>query len=221
MTDSHEKPPGPDSGTTAAVLDSKGLRALAHPLRLQLVGLLRKHGPSTATRLAERLGVNSGTASYHLRQLGAAGFVEEDAERGNARERWWRPVHQSTSFNDPDLAEREPDAAMAYLQSVAATYTLRTQRALNELQTMPRAWRDTFDMSDRPLRLTPAEAAALQDELRDVVSRYRRDTPEGAAEAPEGAERVSVITYVLPEPGEPSAPAGRPVPEGATGAETS
>lgn len=221
MTDPHEKPHSADSGTNAAVLDAKGLRALAHPLRLQLVGLLRKHGPSTATRLAERLGVNSGTASYHLRQLGAAGFVEEDAERGNARERWWRPVHQSTWFNDPDLTEREPEAALAYLQSVAATYTLRTQRTLNELQTMPRAWRDTFDMSDWPLRLTPAEAAALQDELREVVSRYRRDTPQGAAEASEGAERVSVITHILPEPGEPSAPAGRSGPEGATGAKPS
>lgn len=47
------------------VLDAKGLRALAHPVRVQLVGLLRKYGPSTATRLAERLGVSSGTASYH------------------------------------------------------------------------------------------------------------------------------------------------------------
>ncbi|EME98684.1 regulatory protein ArsR, partial [Streptomyces mobaraensis NBRC 13819 = DSM 40847] len=30
------------------VLDAKGLRALAHPLRVRLVGLLRTHGPSTA-----------------------------------------------------------------------------------------------------------------------------------------------------------------------------
>lgn len=222
MTDPQEKPYGPDSGANAAVLDSKGLRALAHPLRLELVGLLRQHGPSTATRLAERLGVNSGSASYHLRQLGAAGFVEEDAERGNARERWWRSVHQSTWFNDPELAEQEPEVALAYLQSVAARYTLRTQRALGELLTMPRAWRDTFDMSDWPLRLTPAEAAALHDELRDVVSRYRRDTPEGAPEAPEGAERVSVITQILPEPGEPSAPADRSGAGGAAaGAQTS
>ncbi|MFH8573056.1 ArsR/SmtB family transcription factor [Streptomyces sp. NPDC017993] len=199
MTDSSEDLHGPDTEADAALLDAKGLRALAHPVRVQLVGLLRKYGPSTATRLAERLGVNSGTASYHLRQLGAAGFVEEDAERGNARERWWRSVHQSTWFNDPDLAAREPEATMAYLQSVAATYTLRTQRALNELQTMPRAWRDTFDISDWPLRLTVTEAAALHEELRAVITRYRRDTPQEAAEAPQGAERVSVITHLLPE----------------------
>src|SRR5690349_12493369 len=137
MTDPSTRPDSPKTEADSIVLDAKGLRALAHPVRVQLVGLLRKYGPSTATRLAERLGVNSGTASYHLRQLGAAGFVEEDTERGNARERWWRSLHQMTELNDPELAEREPEAALAYLQSVAATYTLRTQRAVNELQTMP------------------------------------------------------------------------------------
>ncbi|MEU5237217.1 ArsR/SmtB family transcription factor [Streptomyces lydicus] len=222
MSDSEERATTDLPGEAdAVVLDAKGLRALAHPVRVQLVGLLRKHGPSTATRLAERLGVNSGTASYHLRQLGAAGFVEEDAERGNARERWWRSVHQTTWFNDPDLAVREPEAAMAYLRSVAATYNLRTQRALNELQTMPRSWRDTFDMSDWPLRLTPEEAVALQEELRAVIGRYRPDVPEEAAKAPEGAQRVAVITHLLPELDAPGASTAASAPETEKGPERS
>ncbi|MGH3309063.1 MAG: helix-turn-helix domain-containing protein [Streptomyces sp.] len=193
MTDNQREMPH------TVVLDAKGLRALAHPVRVQLVGLLRKHGPSTATRLADRLGLNSGATSYHLRQLDSAGFVEEDTERGNARERWWRSVHRTTQFKDTELAEREPEATLAYLQSVAALYTLRVQRALNEFQTIPRPWRDAFDMSDRPLRLTPEESRSLQEELTSVITRYRLDTPEAAAGAPEGAERVSVITLVLPE----------------------
>ncbi|GGS56817.1 MULTISPECIES: helix-turn-helix domain-containing protein [Streptomyces] len=200
MTDHTPRPsddPSLDEGSV--VLDAKGLRAMAHPVRVQVVGLLRKHGPSTATRLAERLGVNSGTASYHLRQLGAAGFVEEDTERGNARERWWRSVHRTTWFNDPELAEREPEAALAYQQSVASLYALRAQQTLNELQTMPRVWRERFDLSDWVLRLTPEETAALYQELGDVIGRYRRDTPENAATAPAGAERVGLITHILPE----------------------
>ncbi|MFB9679521.1 ArsR/SmtB family transcription factor [Streptosporangium vulgare] len=221
MTDPRVEPDGPQTEADALVLDAKGLRALAHPVRVQLVGLLRKYGPSTATRLAERLNVNSGTASYHLRQLGAAGFVEEDTERGNARERWWRSVHRTTWFNDPDLAEREPEAALAYLQSVAAIYTLRTQQTLNELRTMPRVWRDSFDMSDWSLRLTPEETAALYRELRDVVARYRRDTPEAAARAPEGAERVALVTYLLPELDAPAAAAVQAGPENALGTEKS
>ncbi|TDE58454.1 ArsR family transcriptional regulator [Nonomuraea mesophila] len=182
------------------VLDAKGLRALAHPVRVQLVDLLRRHGPSTATRLAERLGVNSGTASYHLRRLGAAGFVEEDTERGNARERWWRSVHRTTRLTGEELAEREPEAVLAYLQSIAALYNLRTQRALNEMQTMPGEWRHVLDLSSFALRLTPEEGQRLREELGAVIARYRQDEP--GAIAPEGSARVSLITELLPEPPE-------------------
>ncbi|MFF8692331.1 ArsR/SmtB family transcription factor [Streptomyces sp. NPDC015144] len=202
MTDEREGPDGPAVEAESVVLDAKGLRALAHPVRVRLVGLLRKHGPSTATRLAERLGVNSGTASYHLRQLGAAGFVEEDTGRGNARERWWRSVHRTTELRGRQLAVEEPEAVLAYLQSVAALHTLQIQRTLGELQTMAPAWQGTFDMSDVGLLLTPEEAVALRQELWDVVGRYRRDSPEAAATAPEGAGRVEVITHLLPDPEE-------------------
>ncbi|MFF4750968.1 helix-turn-helix domain-containing protein [Streptomyces sp. NPDC002514] len=199
MTDAEKRPDDPSATADSAVLDAKGLRALAHPVRLRLLGLLRRYGPSTATRLAERLGVNSGTASYHLRRLGAAGFVEEDTERGNARERWWRSVHRMTEMSILDLVEQEPEAALAYLQSVAATYTLRTQQTLNELGTMPRPWRSAVDLSDRALRLTPDEAVALREELWAVIARYDGDTPESDVRAAEGAARVGVIVQVLPE----------------------
>jgi DNA-binding transcriptional ArsR family regulator len=189
----------PAKPATEVVLDAKGLRALAHPLRVELVNLLRRHGPSTATRLADLLGVNSGTASYHLRRLGAAGFVEEDTERGNARERWWRPVHQITRLNDVDLAEREPEATLTYLQAVSAGYNLRVQQTLSAFDTMPRDWRRVLDLSSRSLRLTAEEAERLRGELTEVLDRYRRDTPEEADSAPEGAERLSLITLLLPD----------------------
>jgi DNA-binding transcriptional ArsR family regulator len=186
---------------TAVVLDATGLRALAHPVRVQLVGLLRRYGPSTATALAQRMGLTSGATSYHLRQLAAAGFIAEDVERGNARERWWKSLYQATWFNDTDLMEREPEAALGYLQSVAAAYTLHTQRAVNEFETMPREWQHVLNLSDWALRLTAQEARSLQGELESVVARYRSDTPQARAEAPEGAVRVAVVTHLLPDPG--------------------
>src|SRR5688500_6844050 len=87
----------------ALTLDTRSLRALAHPVRVRLLTLLREDGGSTATKLAERLQLNSGATSYHLRQLAAAGLVEEDADRGNARERWWRSVHRGTNSDPYDL----------------------------------------------------------------------------------------------------------------------
>lgn len=180
----------------SVLLDAKGLRALAHPVRVQVLGLLRRHGPATATQLADRLGLNSGATSYHLRQLAAAGFVAEDEGRGNARERWWCAVHELTRFDSADLAEREPEAAMTYLQSVHSAYTLRTQQALNGLLTLPRPWREAFDMSDAALRLTPAQAREMRDEIWSVIARYRRAPGD---EEPEGAEQVWVNVHVLPD----------------------
>lgn len=63
-------------------LGPRQLRALAHPLRVQLLGLLRLDGPATASRLAARVGESSGATSYHLRQLAAYGFVEDEPGQG-------------------------------------------------------------------------------------------------------------------------------------------
>jgi DNA-binding transcriptional ArsR family regulator len=179
-------------------ITAKGMRAMAHPVRMQLVGLLRKHGPSTATRLAAQLGLNSGATSYHLRQLAAAGFVEEDPERGNARERWWRSAHQLTVWTGDDMADEEPETAVGFLRSVLAAHALTGQRTLDAFETMPREWRRVTDLSDLVLQLTPAEAERLTGELSDVIGRYRRIDAGGPV--PEGSEQVSVIVHVLPDP---------------------
>ncbi|TNM33376.1 ArsR/SmtB family transcription factor [Streptomyces sedi] len=179
-------------------LDARGLRALAHPVRVRLLGLLRVHGPSTATLLAQRMELTSGATSYHLRQLAAAGFVAEDTGRGNGRERWWRSVHQSTAFRDMDLARREMDATLGYLRSILASHTLMGQRALNELETMPREWGEVVEFSDALLRLTPEEAKELRRDISGVLNRYRRYDPDQPA-APEGAERVSLVLHLLPD----------------------
>lgn len=46
---------------------------------------------------------------------------------------------------------------------------------------------------------------SLREELRALLDRYRSDDPETAAEAPEGAERVSLIAQILPELDTPGA----------------
>lgn len=87
-------------------LDSRSLRGIAHPLRVRLLGMLREHGPSTASRLAARIGTTSGATSYHLRQLALYGFVVEDEgpDGRQPRERWWRAAHRATSLEPSALA---------------------------------------------------------------------------------------------------------------------
>ena len=76
--------------------DAKRWKALSHPLRQEMLRHLATRGPATSTTLAEALGENTGTTSYHLRVLADAGVIEEVPERARGRERWWRtgPVDQ-------------------------------------------------------------------------------------------------------------------------------
>ena len=95
--------------------DAHILRAMAHPLRLRLIGALRKDGPATASELARRLGESSGSTSYHLRQLARFGFVEEAAERNRGRTKHWRAVDAGTEWSiDTD------DAGLVEASSVLA-----------------------------------------------------------------------------------------------------
>src|SRR5258708_12496804 len=79
---------GPRS--TKRITDPKALRALAHPIRMSLIGLLRTEGPLTATRAAELLGESSASCSFHLRQLAKYGMAEK-APGGQPRERPRQP----------------------------------------------------------------------------------------------------------------------------------
>src|SRR6476620_8214174 len=94
---------------TSITPTAAGLRALSHPTRLKMLMLLRLEGPATATSLAGKLQLNTGATSYHLRQLAEHGFIEEDAERGDARDRWWKAAHESTHASIADRSADEPE----------------------------------------------------------------------------------------------------------------
>jgi predicted ArsR family transcriptional regulator len=185
-------------------LDVTSLRGIAHPLRVRILGLLREHGPSTATRLAERLGQSTGATSYHLRQLAQYGFVVEEVGRGAGRERWWRAAHQRTIVDVEETARAAPAETEAYLRSVAAAYAERVDRWLGEWPALPSEWSQAATLSNWPLRLTPAEAKELHDRLIELITSYRQD-PEGRPDAPDGAERVQVQLQLMPFV-EPSGP---------------
>ena len=87
--------------------DLEGLKALAHPLRVTIIDALSTYGPQTASMLAERLGESSGSTSYHLRQLEKHGYVEELAEKGTGRERWWQRVQAPIYLGDEETGKSE------------------------------------------------------------------------------------------------------------------
>lgn len=182
------------------VLDRQSLRAVAHPVRLRILGLLRMEGPSTATALASQLGLNSGATSYHLRQLASNGLVAEDTERGNGRDRWWRAVHRSTFFDATTMPDEDQEIGVAYIRAIAQVYAEKMLQAAEEQPMLPRAWQQAGRFSDFAFRLTAAEAKQLMDDIRDVVSNYRGFTDD-AATAPADARPFHVQLQAFLRPG--------------------
>jgi DNA-binding transcriptional ArsR family regulator len=153
-------------------LDPASMRTLAHPLRVRLVALLRTDGPATASGLAERLGISSGLASYHLRALADADFIEDDPERAaGGRERWWRSSYDMTSWR-PSQAGDDPDTVAAE-QWLSGFGVRRSMEWLDEWMTRrpeaTPAWQEAATASDYLLDLTPAELDDLLEEIDALV----------------------------------------------------
>jgi DNA-binding transcriptional ArsR family regulator len=161
-------------------LDVAALRVLAHPMRLTLLEHLRQRGPATARQLAEHYEIDSGAASYHLRQLANGGLIEEDTQRGTRRDRWWQARHR-TSVHDP--ARGGPDEredSRGYLHAVLLAYSEQLRRLAYTAPLLPDEWYEASTFSNYTLRLTPAELNELKSELAAVVKKYsHRDDEAG------------------------------------------
>ena len=177
------------------------LRALAHPTRLKMLGMLRIDGPATATTLATRLGINTGQTSYHLRQLAQHGFVVDDEERGNGRDRWWKAAHQSTITGETPTRPEDQEAVDAYMQTVAVIYTQQLQAAVEEMPLLPLAWREASTLSDYHVRVTAEHAQDLTSKMHDLFMELHED----ADDDPDAVDFVFQF-QAFPRPGHVDAP---------------
>jgi DNA-binding transcriptional ArsR family regulator len=185
--------------TSSITPSAAGLRTLSHPTRLKMLMLLRLEGPATATQLAQQLKLNTGATSYHLRQLAEHGFIAEDTDRGDARDRWWKAAHQSTHAQlDGRTSEDEAESAEAYLQSVALLYTETLMQHVAERRHLPAAWQEASTTSDWHVRLTPERAEQLTGALAALVDEWSEQ--EDAVDTAGAADFV-VNLNSFPRPG--------------------
>ena len=173
---------------TDETADPAAVRALAHPLRLELLDLLRFDGPSTATELARRVGGSSGSTSYHLRQLARYHFIEEAPSRGG-RERVWRFRNRRLLLAGDGSGGRELLVQMLSLEA----HGLERFLAADE----PPAWDAGSFFQTRAFRLTPGELAELRDGIAELLGRFRRAEAE---DAPADARPVRLLAFGYPVP---------------------
>jgi DNA-binding transcriptional ArsR family regulator len=173
--------------TEVHLTDTAALRAMAHPLRMRIIGSLRVDGPATSATLARRLGTDSGQTSHHLRLLARHGFVVEAPELGKGargRERWWKAGHESTYWSD-DVADLGPAATEALRLLGATARGIHAQMSGEyEAQALRREWspewRAAAGPADAVVHTDAAGLAALRADIQRLYDRYDDPTADGA-----------------------------------------
>lgn len=168
--------------TSVSPQGPRQLRALAHPLRLRLLGELRASGALTVGRLSAAVDEAPGTVSYHLGVLAEFGFVVEVPELAtDARERWWRAAHDSTRI------DRDDAGTVTLRHQVIDVYAATLHRSID-------AGDSTGTSSDIVVRLSGAQLAEAAAELEAVLSRWATVAPG------EGAEPAQLIVHAFHRP---------------------
>ncbi|GAA3206968.1 ArsR/SmtB family transcription factor [Nonomuraea helvata] len=188
---------------SARTLDANALKSFAHPLRLRIYELLDEHGPSTATGLAALLGQNTGATSYHLRELARHDMIEVVPGMGRGKEKYWRIAPGGFSFGEPEEGDPETASALeVVLDDMVRQRGAELARWREEEATAPEEWVQASVFGRRSLRLTPEETRELQDEVFEVLERYRAlsDRREREPAAPRDPSIGHVVIHfdVLP-----------------------
>ena len=181
---------------TIELTDPRALRAVAHPVRLELIGLLRREGPLTATAAGERIGESPASCSFHLRQLAKYWLVEE-AGGGRGRERPWRATALFTTWTDPPATPDAAAAVEALNTVVAGVYFDRIRRWVATRATEPREWQEAAFSGDQLLYLGPEELARLGDDILALTERYLERTAQPELRPPD-ARAVALSAFGLP-----------------------
>ncbi|MFC8825695.1 winged helix-turn-helix domain-containing protein [Streptomyces sp. NPDC057137] len=193
---SPDAPPPPDPAPGAReVTDPKAMRALAHPLRLELLEQLTLAGTLTAAQAGELVGETPANCSFHLRTLAKYGFVEE-AAGGRGRERPWQRV--AGGIGTPEVLDgTEASVSGRALTDVIVNRhleTIRKHRAVTQ-PGLPAEWQQLSGHSSAILHLTLEETGELRTDLLALLARYADRTTRPAASRP-----VQMFTYTMPGP---------------------
>lgn len=179
-------------------LGMPALRALAHPLRVEIMNELSDFGPATASMLAERLGESSGATSYHLRQLAKHEIIVEDTERGTGRERWWRMAPGGVTLGGPEVLDTA--AGREVTEQVALGWQLNNERRLNAfvrrgLETFGMEWMESATLSTSHLEVTREQLQELATEYYKLMNRLKE---KWKTEPSEGRKRVQAQFNAFP-----------------------
>ena len=158
--------------------DARAMRALAHPLRIELFERLAIIGSATASELAPLVGSTPSNCSFHLRTLAEAGFIER-VPGHSGRQRPWQVLDIRQSWERPTDDDSELAGAAIALDSSFREWEFERIRQAAARTTLP-DWRGALATTGATLFLTPDEAADIGARIAEIVNEYtgRWDHPD-------------------------------------------
>jgi DNA-binding MarR family transcriptional regulator len=170
-----------------------GVRALAHPLRFQLLRILYVEAPLSATQLGKKLNQSPTKLHYHLTEMEKFNLlrVAELKATRNLTEKKYAPVAPWIRI-DPKLLRRTAGATDVVHQAIEAMLT-RTELDIAELfspEKQPPI--DHMLYLHSGFRLDHDNATKLRSELRELLMKYR-------AKQVRAGERFAVTVIAYPE----------------------
>jgi DNA-binding transcriptional ArsR family regulator len=178
------------------LVDAKVLEALAHPVRLDVLGYLMSDGPATASVCARAVGDTPSNCSYHLRVLARHGLVAAQ-ESADGRERPWRATITGFSTEDADAGGPQAAATAALLAASMQLDQRLTREYLARRRQVARRWRDADAFASYTLRVSPDELQALVQRLDDAIRPFIAAT---RTDGPRDAQLVHLSLQAFPRP---------------------
>lgn len=175
-------------------LGAKGMRALAHPVRLAILDRLRTGGPNTATGLAPLVGASPSVTSWHLRHLAEHGLVKDADQQSGGRKRWWQAVSPGFRFSSGDEESRAAALALtAALEEMEGDLPGQWREQVEPL--LEAEWRRLSGRANTSVAVTVEELAGLQNAFEELLAPYVQRT---TTETPTEARMVRFLRYTLP-----------------------
>jgi DNA-binding transcriptional ArsR family regulator len=169
------------------------LRATAHPTRVAILDLLRRHATLTASECARQLDLSPKVCSFHLQSLARYGLIEEVPAPGRSRPWQLAPARPADAAPASPATATPPTDVSTGAPTHAPTNPLRMarDRALHARVRRDRAllagaadavaaaaaspeWTDAVTVYDHVATMAPPEVRAWAEEVERVTRRHAR-----------------------------------------------
>lgn len=172
--------------------DPRAMRALAHPVRLQIRDLLDDEGPLTATEVSDRIGESPANCSFHLRTLAKYGFIEE-AEGGKGRNRPWQIRSGWMRVEPENLSGDARRAALVMGQALRAALARRIESWARRQHDLPEPWQHVGFQMQVDTNLSPEDLKQIGERIGEVLAPYTKH-----ADSTPDTRRVTIAVQGFP-----------------------